>query len=267
MDLPTQGNRASRITTIPLTRYLTRQDEVSSVGWQSEVFIDIKQRLSKESGFPCVFSKNAFKNGLILFYFVEDSSRYSMIKLAEALREFVELSRQWDGTLQTSYPLIVAFSHKAIQAESVEEYHQFGWQVLQEIHELDMEDWPEDINTKPEAPGWSMCFHGMPIFCNMSNPEHYHRRSRNLGRHFVIVINPRERFDEFAGNTPAGQKMRNKIRNRISLYDDISHAPQLASYHSGGLECLQYGLPDENIECQGQCPFPFRQRNTFSNQR
>ena len=102
-----------------------------------------------------------------------------------------------------------------------------------------------------------MCLNGMPIFCNMSHPGHRVRRSRNLGEHFVFIINPRERFDIVAGDTPSGRKVRSNIRNRIGRYDGISHCPQLASYGAGGIEWWQYGIVEDNIERTDKCPFNF----------
>jgi N-omega-hydroxy-L-arginine synthase len=102
-----------------------------------------------------------------------------------------------------------------------------------------------------------MCFNGMPLFCNMSNPAHRVRRSRNLGEHFILVINPRERFDIFAGDSPSGRQVRSNIRNRIARYDGTPHSLQLGSYGNGGVEWSQYGLIEDNIERTDKCPFKF----------
>jgi FPC/CPF motif-containing protein YcgG len=103
-----------------------------------------------------------------------------------------------------------------------------------------------------------MCFNGMPLFFNMSNPAHRVRRSRNLGGHFALVVNPRERFDVFAGDTPSGRRVRANIRKRIERYDGTPHSWQLGSYGDGALEWRQYGLIEENAERADRCPFAFR---------
>lgn len=225
--------------------------------WHRAVFNDLESRLDRDSGFPCVFSKNAFRKQLMKFIFVENVEPSGIQHLAEGLKEYVEISNHWEGTLDTAYPLLVAFSLDAISAHTVEGYHAFGWEVLQKLHEVDPAPWPEDVANDPDSHNWSMCFNGMPLFCNMSNPAHQVRQSRNLGERFILVINPRERFDVFAGDNPGGRKVRSNIRSRIGRYDKTPHASQLGSYAAGGIEWWQYGLVEDNVERTDKCPFTF----------
>ena len=74
--------------------------------------IHIKALLEGDAGFPCVSSKNAFKKGRVLFHFVESLCPTGIGLLAEAPRDFVEVSIKWDGTLATSFPLVVSFADK-----------------------------------------------------------------------------------------------------------------------------------------------------------
>ncbi|SEL61399.1 hypothetical protein SAMN05216359_11254 [Roseateles sp. YR242] len=232
--------------------------------WCFHILRDLESRLAGDSVFPCVFSKNAFKKKLLRFVFVETFDPQGIHHLADGLKQYVELSRQWDGTLDTAYPLVVAFSQSVIRADSVAAYHAFGWQVLQTLHDIDPAPWPDDVGQDPDAADWSMCFNGMPLFCNMSNPAHQGRRSRNLGDHFILVINPRERFDAFAGDTPSGRKVRAQIRQRVERYDGQAHAPQLGFFGTGGSEWWQYGLLDDNRERFDQCPFLVRMARAAS---
>ncbi|MFI6893870.1 YqcI/YcgG family protein [Streptomyces sp. NPDC050256] len=225
--------------------------------WHRDALSDIEGRLT-DARFPCVFSRNAFRKGLLKFIFVEDAEEYSIQLLSEGLKFYVELSRQWDGSLDTTYPLIVLFSFAAVTENSVDGYQDFGWQVLQRLHEIDSTPWPEEVGVDPNSETWSMCFNGMPLFVNMSSPVHEARRSRNLGRNFALVINPRERFDVFAGATPSGRKVRANIRHRVGRYDGIPHSPQLGSFGSGALEWAQYGLPEENVARTDRCSFVVR---------
>ena len=248
---------------------LVDQDKVPVGGWEEEMLRDLSDRLSGESLFPCVFAKNAYRKKLIKFLFVSTMDEPEIDRLVSGLCEYVRLSRDWDGTLNSAYPLVIAFSKDAVSARSVAGYHAAGWDILQLLHERDPAKWPDDVGRDPDAPDWSMCFDGMPIFCNMSTPEHENRPSRNLGERFVIVVNPRERFDVFAGETPAGRKARANIRHRITLYDHMSHSPQLASYGAGGIEWWQYSLLDENVERSDLCPFhhAFDSRSEADNDR
>jgi FPC/CPF motif-containing protein YcgG len=236
---------------------LVDQHSIPSHGapWHRDVLSDIDARLDGDPGFPCLFSKNAYAKGLLKFIFVEGDTDSDIFYLSNCLIEYVELSRHWNGSLNTAYPLVIAFSLAAIHHASLEQYDAFGWNVLQRLHDLDPSPWPSDVGQDLDMAGWSMCFHGMPLFCNMSHPAHHQRRSRNLGTHFTMVVNPRERFDVVAGDTPAGHKVRNNIRSRIANYDDVSHSPQLAAYGAGGIEWWQYSLAEENLERTDRCPF------------
>ena len=55
-------------------------------GWHRQAFEDVHQRLAYERGFPCVFSKNAIRKGLLKFIFVEGDSQDDMQHLADGLR-------------------------------------------------------------------------------------------------------------------------------------------------------------------------------------
>ncbi|TFB92294.1 YqcI/YcgG family protein [Cryobacterium sp. MDB1-18-2] len=224
--------------------------------WHRDVLDDLEQRLS-DPGFPCIFSRNAYKKKLVKFIFVDRLDDDGIQYLADGLQRYVELSRAWDGRIDTAYPLIVAFSLTAVQAGTVAEYQAHGWRILQALHDVDPMPWPEGIDVSPDSTNWSMCFDGMPLFCNMSNAAHVERPSRNLGRHFILVINPRERFDIVAGDTPRGRKSRANIRQRIDKYDAIPHSDQLGSYGEGALEWQQYGLADDNSQSIPECPFKF----------
>lgn len=228
----------------------------SAQGWHRKAYQDVYERVAETPGFPCVFSKNAIRKGLLKFIFVEDNSAAAFRRLANGLLSFVEVSRNWNGDLNTAYPLVVAFSKSAITADSLIGYRDYGWQVLQRLHEMDTHPWPDGVSFAPNSATWSMCFGRMPIFCNMSHPLHHRRASRNLGEHFKFVINPRERFDKVAGDSPAGRRARHNIRNRILAHDGQPHSPHLGSYGEDSLEWWQYALPDENEPgAQAQCPF------------
>lgn len=228
--------------------------------WHNVVMRALSERLSEPSEFPCLFSLKSYSRKLIKFAFVEDLSEASLEALAEALREFVALSRVWDGNVSTAHPLVVAFSQKATEGcASLEAYHAFGWRLLQSLHDRDRSPWPATIPHDPHNPYWSWCFGGMQLFVNMSAPAYKRRKSRNLGPNFLFVINPRERFDVVAGNDPVGHKLRDTVRSRIDAYDDYPYSHQLGHYQAGEIEWWQYCLSDENEERHDKCPFHVKQ--------
>ena len=230
--------------------------------WYRIVLRQLDERLGVRQDFPCTFSQNAFRRELIKFVFVDALTPAALDRAAEGLNDYVRLSREWDGLLSTAHPLIVAFSTAAVRETTVEAYHRSAWRVLQHWHGIDPEPWPADVATDPHSPYWTMCFAGMQIFVNISNPAHRNRRSRNLGEHLIFVVNPRERFDIVAGDTPEGVKVRQRIRSRIGEYDAVGHCSQLGLYQAGDTEWWQYGIIEENRERTDRCPFEFRPKQT-----
>ncbi|MEZ5713774.1 MAG: YqcI/YcgG family protein [Paracoccaceae bacterium] len=222
--------------------------------WHGEVLQDLAQRLTPPSTFPCTFSQNAFRRGLTQFIFVEEDSAEARAALRADLAAYIAEARDWDGQVNTARPLVVAFSHRAIPPTDLDGYHAFGWRILQDWADNDPAPWPDDVSRDPETPYWSMCFAGMQLFINMSTPAHVTRQSRNLGRHFLFIVNPRERFDVVAGETPEGARVREVIRARAEVYDGLPHAPVLGKFLKGELEWPQYALPDDNESFPTACP-------------
>ncbi|MBD2809599.1 YqcI/YcgG family protein [Xenorhabdus sp. Vera] len=119
--------------------------------WRYSVLSDIKSRLS-DVDFPCFFSKREFRKQLLKFIFVENIETSGIHHLGEGLKEYVEISKNWDGDLNTAYPLIVAFSLDVINVQSIDEYHVFGWKVLQKLHDIDSEPWPDNVGKDSNSP-------------------------------------------------------------------------------------------------------------------
>ena len=224
--------------------------------WRRVAHDDIAERLTAPSDFPCTFSQNAFRRELIQYSFVDQADEEGFANAMRDLEGYVADCRTWDGRVDSAKPMLMVFSETCA---SLAEYYALGWSALQHWHEHDPAGWPEDVSTDPTTPYWSFCWGGMQLFVNMSAPLHKMRKSRNLGRYFVLVINPRERFDIVAGNMPEGQKMRAKIRARSEAYDGMPHSPLLGSYQKGELEWVQYALNEDNLAPE-LCPFRFDEK-------
>jgi len=222
--------------------------------WHRDVLADLAQSLTPPSDFPCTFSQNAFRRGLIRLIFVEGAGPAALTALRADLAAYIAQARRWDGQVNSAHPLVVAFSQAAVPPTDLAGYHAFGWRILQDWHDNDPAPWPDDVARDPAVPFWSMCFDGMQLFVNMSAPAHVRRRSRNLGRHFLFIVNPRERFDVVAGETAEGARVRSVIRARAEAYDGLPHAPVLGKFLKGELEWRQYALPDDNESFPATCP-------------
>ena len=223
--------------------------------WEAEAARTLLARLRLPTNFPCFFSQNACRRGRILFAFIGDIGADQLARGAQVLGEYVERSRHWDGDVASAEPLAVLFHPQTVVADSVDAYHDIGWNVLQAWHALDHSPWPSEVSREPSSPFWTMCFAGMQLFVNMSNPAHRIRRSRNLGPSLAFIINPRERFDIVAGDNPRGHAVRERLRRRIHAYDGLTHSPALGSFEAGDIEWWQYGLAENNAAPAGTCPF------------
>ena len=226
--------------------------------WQQAAALGFLERLRMPTNFPCFFSQNACRRGRILFAFVDSLAPKDLARAADDLGAYVRRSREWDGDVATAEPLVVLFDPATVSADTVEAWHDIGWKVLQAWHDLDPAAWPDEVSRVPSSPFWTMCFAGMQLFVNMSNPAHRIRRSRNLGRAFAFIINPRERFDIVAGDNPRGRAVRERLRKRIHAYDGLPHSPALGSFEAGEIEWWQYGLKETNAAPSGTCPMRMR---------
>ncbi|MDU8927292.1 YqcI/YcgG family protein [Alisedimentitalea sp. MJ-SS2] len=248
--------------TLALLISQTELETHSVEAWHQDVLDDIRARLSSPSDFPCTFSQNAFRRRLVQFAFVDAPGTAGFDQGATALTQYAAESRNWDGRVDSAKPLLMVFGPGTVAGNKLDDYHAHGWQALHHWMATDPTPWPETVAPNPQDPFWSFCFDGLQLFVNMSAPAHVTRKSRNLGRYLTLVINPRERFDIVAGDTPEGQRTRARIRARAEAYDGIPHSPRLGSYQKGELEWVQYALPDDNDTPLGSCPLHARDQAT-----
>lgn len=165
--------KGSVINTLRATSDLLTQQQAfdETDPWRHAGTRSLAQRL-EDSEFPCIFARNAFKKGLIRIVFVEGTDPDDLVRLADALTDYTALSRDWDGRLDSAYPLVVLFSDATTGHQDIDGFHLFGWRLLHSLHNLDPSPWPEDVASHPADPHWSMCFSGMALFVNMSTPAH-----------------------------------------------------------------------------------------------
>jgi N-omega-hydroxy-L-arginine synthase len=228
--------------------------------WMIDTALQVLSTIGSKGEFPCPFSQAAAKNRRLLFSFIADLTEKSLHQSAADLQTYLVRAAEWDGKVASAEPLLMVFNPHIFKANTVANYHAIGWKILQFWHDIDTVPWPNDVSVDPHSPFWSMCFGGVQIFVNMSNPAHETRRSRNLGQALIFVINPRERFDRVAGDNPQGWKIREMVRDRIKAYDGLSHSPVLGSFEAGEIEWWQYGLTETNGPRADRCPFRTRSR-------
>lgn len=242
------------------TDYLFSQTEAAEQdGWVGITTKQILSRFAKNATpFPCLFAKKAFACGMVKFLsvpYLPHKKQYDLAIFSEKLKYYLQSTLTWDGKFQTAYPLLVIF--EPMGDKTTNEYQDLFVQSLQYLIDHDDKPWIGEIPKDANKEYWTMCFCGVEIFINVSHPNHLLRKSRNLCDTLVLVINPRQRFDIFAGDNPAGYAIRNQIRDNIDKYDEIPRSPLLGHYLLGELEWPQYMLPETNSEQPMQCPLKF----------
>lgn len=240
---------------------IKQEDLHSKSGWIKEITSQILSRFGRkpEKVFPCNFARKAFGSDMVRFLPVpydKELGDYDYTVLGNGLHEFLEDAKEWDGRFNTAFPLLVIFEPNT-DIKNLERCEEVFLKSIQYLVNNDPCPWPSDTPLDPENKFWSMCFNQTQIFINTSHPNHTFRDSRNLCDTLVLVINPRERFDKFAGDNEAGRMMRKAIRDNIDKYDKIPHSPLLGHYFAGELEWPQYMLPITNDLKGMECPFSF----------
>lgn len=212
------------------------------------------ERLACADEYPCIYVKQAYEKNHLTFHYVDDAFRATDRQQAlEAFKHYVAdvLATPEERTAAMKILLIV------INSDHLEDSHEaLAWDLLNEFVRHDDIPWPAHLTKDPEDADWAYCFQGQRIFVNISSPEHRLRRSRNLGRHLVLVLQLRDGIDCIAPPDSKGDVIRSFIRKRIDAYDTVPVAPDLATHGQGeNRDWKQFWLGDRETVMQGKCPF------------
>jgi FPC/CPF motif-containing protein YcgG len=170
------------------------------------------------------------------------------------LRAFVEHSRAHPKHRGV---LIVFYEPDGRRRTLAEDEERF-WELLDWLHEHDPEPWPADVPTDPSDPHWEYCFAGDPMFVFPCSPAYRLRRSRRMGPYYMVCFQPRRVFYGVESGSPAGQRARERIWQRVRDWDPVEPHPKLEHMAYGDPEMRewkQYVLPDENTPLRASCPF------------
>ncbi|MBC7788815.1 MAG: YqcI/YcgG family protein [Anaerolineae bacterium] len=223
--------------------------------WAERCFRELSAKVDAE-GFPCTFGTVALRRGDVLFAFVDIADiTLQAERVASALQDFTARVHAL-GTVQASMLPFAVFLAPPEDAASMDDYFRIGWDLLDRIHRLDSDPWPERVPNNPDAPDWSFCFGGVPLFVNFKTPLHRARRSRRMDNAFLLLFQARDGFDVVAGDTPQGRRARAIIRTKLAAYDDVEIWPALG-YHGRpeNRDWKEYFVPESNDEIATLCPF------------
>jgi FPC/CPF motif-containing protein YcgG len=204
-----------------------------------------------DPAFPCYFGTKAQERERMRFSYVCGGERDH---LPDVLRSFVEHSRAYPKHRSV---LLVFYEPDGRQRTLAEDEDRF-WELLGWLHERDREPWPADVPTDPSDPHWEYCFAGDPMFVFPCSPAYRARRSRRMGPYYMVCFQPRRVFYGVESGSPAGQRARERIWQRVRAWDPIEPHPKLEHMAYGDPEMRewkQYVLPDENTPLRASCPF------------
>jgi FPC/CPF motif-containing protein YcgG len=227
--------------------------------WEKIAAYNFRRRMmGRDTFFPCIFGVDALRKATLRFAFISHN-RDRPRELAAALRDFVGLAPRLGR--RTS---LVVFFEEVGAARTLEEYRDQFWALLQSVHDLDIDPWPDDIAMDPDHEKWEFAFAGMPMFVVVNTPAHRHRSSR-YSECFMVTFQPRFVFADITEDTPHGKNARTIIRNRLRSYDDVPASPLLGSFGTpGNREWLQYFLDDDNSGGEKgaamQCPLHIKRK-------
>jgi FPC/CPF motif-containing protein YcgG len=220
--------------------------------WWHEAHEDLCRTLtSAGEKFPCVYAIRALRNNTLRFIFLPDSdSDASLAAFAQGLSEYVKVCHSL-----APYTAFLTFFGPDAEEMTLDEHHAEFWRVLQHLHELDPQAWPEQIPPDPAEPLWEFCFDGEPMFALGSGPAHVARRSRYSPIR-TISFQPRFMFDTLISMPVLLARARRIIRERVLELDGFPVHPMIQMYHEdGNREWRQYVIPDDNSPIEGSCPF------------
>ena len=223
--------------------------------WVNDSITEFESIVSA-SNFPCLFGKKAFKSKSILVATVKFHANGKYEDLKSSLEQYTNFVKSTPIQDRIWSPLIVFFDEKFFERNN---HFDVAWDALNWVHAQDTEQWPENIPHDPEDPKWAFCFNDVPLFINMSSGGYKILKNRNLGRHLVFVINPRENFDFMASlETKSGVLVREAIRARVVKLNDQPIPAELGFYgDESNREWMQYQLSEEALPRPSKCPFHF----------
>jgi uncharacterized protein len=229
--------------------------------WRSLIWSQIRDHVNDES-FPCIFARKVMAESYLLVTFVDGWETVEALDaFCACVVEYIETINEKYGIDKICPPLMAVFK-PAETMDSLHQYSNASWYILQYLHYQDKFEWPEEIPADPDDPLWTFCFNKMEIFINITSPVLGKHKSRVLSDSLVFTIQPRTNFDIVAGkDKPFGLAVRNKIRERWMKYDGLESAHDLTMYgDQNNREWKQYFLYGGQLPTPARCPLNIKSK-------
>ena len=199
--------------------------------------------------FPCFFGRSGELKGELRYAYITQDD---WSNLPSAVEDFLTL---FNSPKHKRHGLFV-FVEPFKKEEPLDTYRKQFWDILQYLHTMDKQEWPEDRPIDPDHYLWDFHFAGEPIFVFGNTPAYKKRKTRDLGNSMVLGFQPRKIFDGLEGTEPGGIMSREKVRKRVEVWDQLPKHPDIGHYgdptHN---EWKQFFIGDDALPIQGKCPF------------
>ncbi|SDM90500.1 YqcI/YcgG family protein [Sediminibacillus halophilus] len=234
--------------TLYTSEELFRKPEDISHSHFSNYLAFLEKLADKQHRFPCIPAVQGASLKHFRFGFLpRPSSGYAVEMLADLLAQYSHSYK----AIGRYTSLILFFEND--KERSVADYEYLFWKLLNDLHDSDSFDWPAEIPVHPSDPLWEFCFHGERYFIYTATPGHQNRKSRSFPC-FLLAFTPRWAFERFT-NQPHALSIKEKIRQRLTAYDEVPPHPDLSTYGQGdNFEAKQYFLREDQTSSQS-CPF------------
>jgi len=203
--------------------------------------------------FPCTFVRAALADGMLQLAHIDLADNDHVDQAHELISSYLEDVRVAGELSERLAAMKVLLLDVEIpQVTSAQEVRDLAWGLLTRLHTLDRElgnAWPRDIPGDMNDARWAYCLEETPIFVNMTSSTLELRRSRNLGRPLILVIQPTDGLHYIAPLNAVGDRIRDTIRDRIDAYDGVLHSPALTNFgEDGNSDWSQFFFTDSNSQ-------------------
>lgn len=235
-----------------ISHLLTKEDfenNPSLPAWLLKEYELFKNTVTDKT-FPCTFGMAAQKNGELRYAYITHDDWST---LPAAMEAFNRLFDDQERLIRHGLFLFV----EPVKAEkSLEYYREYFWNVLQYLHDQDVHEWPENYPKDPDHYLWNFSFAKEPYFAFGNAPAYKQRKTRDLGNSLVIGFQPRRIFEGLEGTSKGGAMSREKVRERVELWDQLPKHPNISHYgDKEHREWKQYFIGDDIEPIAGKCPF------------
>jgi FPC/CPF motif-containing protein YcgG len=236
--------------TVTHSRLLTQShiNEDKQPDWFCKEYATFRSIVTRKD-FPCYFGQQGEKRGELRYSFINHDDWSS---LPHTLTDFLSLFNQ---PQLTRHGLFV-FVEPEQEEKSLNYYRAYFWEVLQYLHEHDPENWPKNQPKDPDHYLWDFHFNQEPIFVFGNAPAYKQRKTRDLGNSLILGFQPRRIFKGLEGTEPGGAMSREKVRERVEIWDNLPKHPDISHYgdpeHN---EWKQFFIGDDAEPIKGKCPF------------